>query len=75
MSIYCSGISLHRWRLLPQKIKCGKCDEILYNGTDIEPPSEIMRKFDGLCPKCGRKLNFEIDKVNIIPLINDENPK
>ncbi len=58
---------------MPQEIKCSGCSEVLYNGKDIEPPLEIMRKFNELCPKCGRQLSFEIENVEIVPLTNSEN--
>jgi len=52
---------------LPQKIKCSHCEELLYNDEDLESPFEIMKKFNGLCPKCNNKLHFEVKNVKIVP--------
>jgi RNase P subunit RPR2 len=57
---------------LPQKINCKNCKKILYEGKEIESPSEIIRKNNGLCPSCKGKLNFKIENVKIIP-ISDNN--
>jgi DNA-directed RNA polymerase subunit RPC12/RpoP len=27
----------------------------LYEGPDLKPPDEIIQKYDGKCPECGRK--------------------
>jgi len=53
---------------LPQTIYCSKCKHLLYNGVELKPPVEVIQANGGYCPKCGKKLNFEIEKVEIIPL-------
>jgi predicted nucleic acid-binding Zn-ribbon protein len=47
---------------------CEKCGAILYEGMDLKPPYEIVKRYNGKCPKCGRKLfsdpiNFEVTKI------------
>jgi len=34
---------------------------------ELKPPVEVIQANGGHCPKCGKKLNFEIEKVEIIP--------
>ena len=57
---------------MPQNIKCSRCEKILYDGKDLESPLEIMSKFDGICPKCNKKLHFDVENVEIIPMNNDK---
>jgi hypothetical protein len=51
---------------LPQKVICEKCDFILYEGTELKPPDEIIQINDGKCPKCGKKISFIPKKVEVI---------
>jgi DNA-directed RNA polymerase subunit RPC12/RpoP len=50
---------------MPQRILCEDCNEILYQGSELVPPEEIIRKHDGRCPKCGKKLCFTAEKVEV----------
>jgi DNA-directed RNA polymerase subunit RPC12/RpoP len=54
-------------RPLPQKIVCANCGSILYNGMELEIPSEIIQRHSGLCPQCRKKLDFESEKLKIVP--------
>jgi len=51
---------------VPQRVLCSKCKHVLFNGIDLTPPDEIIQKFDGRCPKCGKKLAFD-GRVEIKP--------
>jgi phage FluMu protein Com len=42
---------------MPQTVFCQKCGEVLYEGPELKPPEEILLKFDGKCPKCGKRLS------------------
>jgi DNA-directed RNA polymerase subunit M/transcription elongation factor TFIIS len=58
---------------LPQRIFCGKCKNILYeDDIDVIEPNQIILKYDGVCPNCGKKLNFNPENINIIPIISEE---
>jgi len=50
---------------LPQLVICGKCGTTLYEGVDIKAPNEIILEYDARCPKCGKKLSFVPEKVEI----------
>jgi len=50
---------------MPQRVQCQKCSYILYEGIELTPPDEIIQRFDGRCPKCGKKLSFTHGNVNI----------
>ena len=50
---------------MPQKIICGGCGEVFYNGNDLKPPEETVEELSGVCPKCGKKLSFDPTKVDI----------
>jgi ribosomal protein S27AE len=51
--------------VLPQRILCGKCGAILYEGMELTPPDEVIQRFDGKCPQCGKKLSFNPINVEI----------
>ena len=40
----------------------------------MTPPDEIIQRFDGRCPKCGKKLSFVHGNVNI-KAVNYKPPK
>jgi len=54
-------VSLARYRfgvdLMPQIVKCANCGYVLYKGNDLVPPKDIVKKFNGKCPKCMAPLN------------------
>jgi len=50
---------------VPQKVICEKCGFILYEGSDLKPPDEIIQTHDGKCPKCGKKISFVPKKVEV----------
>jgi DNA-directed RNA polymerase subunit RPC12/RpoP len=50
---------------LPQQVICEKCGFILYEGTDLKPPDEIIQTHEGKCPKCDRKISFVPKKVEV----------
>ena len=52
----------------PQKILCSKCGEPLYQGLELETPSETIQRNTGYCPKCGKKLSFETETLKITPV-------
>ncbi len=54
-----------RLKKLPQKIICNSCEKVLYDHKDLKPPAEIIKKFGGECPQCGKKLIFDPEKVVI----------
>jgi rubredoxin len=52
---------------MPQYVTCQGCGHILYDGTELRPPDEIIHEHDGKCPKCGKKLSFVPIDVNVKP--------
>ena len=52
---------------MPQNIVCSKCGAQLYNGLELESPTEIIQRNGGFCPKCRGELDFKIDNVKIVP--------
>ena len=53
---------------MPQRVSCAKCGYILFEGVELTPPDEIIQRFDGRCPKCGKKLTFEQGAVDVKPI-------
>jgi len=51
---------------LPQKVICEKCGFVLYEGTELKPPDEIIQTNDGKCPNCCKKISFIPKKVDVI---------
>lgn len=52
---------------MPQKVTCSECDCLLYEGDILKSPQDIIKKFDGRCPKCNKKLGFSMGGVVIEP--------
>lgn len=55
------------WSSMPQKIICEACGSILYHGLELETPTEIIQRHNGICPQCKKKLDFATEKVKIVP--------
>jgi len=52
---------------MPQKVFCSSCGATLYHGVELESPSETMARLAGTCPKCNKKLGFDIARIRIAP--------
>jgi DNA-directed RNA polymerase subunit RPC12/RpoP len=52
---------------MPQRIVCSECSSLLYEGDILKSPQDIVKKFDGKCPNCGRKLVFSTKNLSIYP--------
>lgn len=50
---------------MPQKIVCVACGKILYDSKELKPPVEVIQKFEGTCPQCGKSLVFQPENVEI----------
>jgi len=57
--------------IMPLKVVCSECSYILCEGDYLKSPSEIMKKYEGSCPKCGSPLDPSAYNINIFP--NKEN--
>jgi len=53
---------------LTQEFLCSECNHILYKGDILKTPQDIIRKFEGNCPNCGKELNLEEIEVEITSL-------
>ncbi|UCH01938.1 MAG: hypothetical protein JSV20_08965 [Candidatus Bathyarchaeota archaeon] len=51
--------------MMPQKVICKDCGEILYSDIDLKPPEELIRNFEGKCPKCGKELSYNPENIEI----------
>jgi len=51
--------------VLPESVICGKCGNVFYVGNELRFPEEIIQQNDGRCPKCGKELMFNPEKVEI----------
>ena len=51
--------------MMPQKIICGGCGEVLYDRRDLKSPRDLILQLNGICPKCGKELIFDPMKVSI----------
>ena len=50
---------------MPQRVFCHACGATLYDGLELESPTEIIQRYNGTCPKCQKKLLFEPEAVKI----------
>ena len=57
--------SVLRGYLMPQRIICSKCGDVLYEGDLLKSVQDVIKKFEGRCPSCGKELDFEVDKIYI----------
>jgi RNase P subunit RPR2 len=60
---------------MPQRIYCSGCQTTLYDGLELESPTEIIYRHNGVCPKCSKKLTFDPDAVKTIPDYEHEEKK
>jgi len=57
---------------LPQKVTCSECNHVLYEGDILKSPQDIIKKHEGQCPNCNRKLGFNTSSVSIYPYVGDD---
>lgn len=50
---------------MPQQVVCDNCGAVLYEGRELKAPEEIIQENGGMCPRCGKKLSFFPEKVDI----------
>lgn len=48
---------------MPQRILCANCKEVLYDGELLKSPQDVIKKYEGRCPKCKKELSFSTDGV------------
>ncbi len=53
---------------MPQTVTCNQCGYLLYEGSELKPPDEIISKHNGKCPKCGKKLALVPINVEVKPV-------
>ena len=51
--------------IVPQRVICGKCGALLYEGEELKPLNDIISDYDGECPNCHEKLSYIPKKVEI----------
>ncbi len=44
---------------MPEKIICGRCGFVFYEGHDLVPPEVIAKKYDYRCPRCSSPLKLK----------------
>jgi hypothetical protein len=52
---------------MPQHVFYDACDATLYDGLELESPTEIILRYNGSCPKCRKSLSYEPERVKILP--------
>ena len=52
---------------MPQRVTCSECSHLLYEGDILKSPQDIVKKYDGRCPNCGKKLDFSTKGLSIYP--------
>ena len=52
---------------MPQEIICSGCGYYLYEGNILKSPQDIIKKYDGRCPQCNKKLDFSSINVDVTP--------
>jgi DNA-directed RNA polymerase subunit RPC12/RpoP len=54
--------------MLPQRVVCHGCGQLLYEGAELKPPDEIIHQHEGKCPNCGKKLSLLPLGVEVKPI-------
>ncbi len=57
---------------MPQKIVCSGCGFCLYEGDLLKSPQDIIKKYNGRCPNCNKKLDFSPESVTVSPYRAEE---
>ena len=52
---------------MPLIVKCEGCGTVLYESKEIVEPREVLEKYFGSCPKCGRKLSLTPIEAEVKP--------
>ena len=60
---------------MPFKVVCSECGYILLEAENLKSPSDVMKPYDGKCPKCNRMLNFSVERLSIYPYKEKEEAK
>jgi hypothetical protein len=53
---------------VPQRVICHGCSHVLYEGSELKPPDEIILEHEGKCPKCNRKLSLMPIDIEVKPI-------
>jgi len=53
-------------------VTCSECNHVLYEGDILKSPQDIIKKHEGQCPNCNRKLGFNTSSVSIYPYVGDD---
>jgi hypothetical protein len=53
---------------MPQRVICHGCNHVLYEGSELKPPDEIISQNSGKCPKCDKKLSLLPIDVEVKPI-------
>jgi len=51
---------------MPQEINCSGCGYVLYEGEILRSPQDIIKKYGGKCPNCGKSLLVDIMNIQIL---------
>ena len=54
---------------MPVRVFRDACDATLYDGPELQSPSDIIRRYYGACPKCQKSLSYEPERVKILPCV------
>jgi len=54
---------------MPQRVTCAECNHMLYENNILKSPQDVIKKLDGRCPECNKKLCFEAKAISIYPYI------
>lgn len=53
---------------IPQRVICSGCGTTLYEGFEILRPMEVMQRYNGLCPQCEKRLEFDLGGIRILAI-------
>jgi len=61
--------------VMPQRVSCNNCNVTLYEGRAVKPPLEVIRNYEGECPKCGSRFSLMPEKIDVTPITQNRRRK
>ena len=64
---------LHDPEVMPFEIICNDCGFVLYRGSEMRSPKDVLRAFRGKCGNCNAKMSIENFNV-VVAVANKHRP-
>jgi len=45
---------------------CGRCGYVLHRGEELVTPRDVVKKYNGRCPRCSSQLSTKSMKIEVV---------